>query len=87
MPFDGKTYNRQFDFFRLNTQLSRVLDLMIDGKWRTLREIANEIESPEASISARLRDLRKRKFGEFYVNRRRRGDDKAGLFEYSVHRE
>lgn len=43
------------------SQLSTVLDVMRDGGRRTLREIAARIgnDTPEASISARLRDIRK----------------------------
>lgn len=37
--------------------------------------------APEASASARLRDLRR---AGLTVERRRRGDPKAGLWEYRV---
>ena len=66
-------------------QLSAVLDLMRDGRWRTLYEIQKATgEGSEAAISARLRDLRKARFGGYQVNRRRRGD--GGTFEYQVAR-
>lgn len=81
--FDGKTYEPELDFTRLHSQLARVLDLMIDGEWRTLDQIHSSIGGSIPSISARLRDLRKSKFGEFNVERRRVG---VGLFEYRVTR-
>lgn len=82
--FDGATYVAQFDRSRLNAQARRVYDVVSDGKWRTLREIANETGDPEASVSARLRDLRKEKFGAHEVDRRRRGEESRGIFEYRL---
>jgi DNA-binding Lrp family transcriptional regulator len=61
-----------------------VYRLMVDGQWRTLAEIAEATGAPEASVSARLRDLRKRKFGGHVVARRPRGDRALGLFEYQL---
>jgi hypothetical protein len=61
------------------------MELMRDGKWRTLREITEAIGGgSEAGVSARLRDFRKRSFGGHVVNRRRRGAGSAGVFEYQV---
>jgi predicted ArsR family transcriptional regulator len=57
---------------------------MVDGKWRTLREIADALTIPEASASARLRDLRKERFGNYQVERQRRGEGRKGLFEYRM---
>lgn len=82
--FSGRTYSREFDRDRLNAQLARVYDLMVDGRWRTLAEIETATGDPQASVSARLRDLRKRKFGGFTVERRRRGEAKMGIWEYRV---
>lgn len=59
---------------------------MLDGVWRTLPEIASAIGAPEASVSARLRDLRKPKFGGFDVGRKARGDASEGLYEYRLRR-
>ena len=80
--FDGTTFNAPADGLRLARQLSAVRDLVSDGKWRTLHEIADVVGAPEASVSARLRDLRKPKFGGWTVERRRRGEAKRGLHEY-----
>lgn len=43
-------------------QLEAVFKIMVDGEWRTLRTISDESGYPEASISARLRDIRKSDF-------------------------
>lgn len=82
--FDGAVYQEEFDFTRLTGQIRRVHDCMIDGAWRTLREIATVTGDPESSISAQLRNLRKRKFGSFVVDVRARGDRSHGLFEYQL---
>lgn len=80
---NGTTFEPTLDFNRLSTQLEKVKTLMLDGEWRTLGEIKEAIEvGSEASISARLRDLRNKQ--GFTVLRSRRGDPKMGLFEYCV---
>jgi len=81
MPFDGATYQREFDFNRLSNQLQRVFNLMSDNEWRTLEEISYETGGSQASVSARLRDLRKSKFGNHTINRRRLN---GGLFQYQL---
>lgn len=78
----GSTYVHTFDFDRLNAQASRVFHVMKDGKWRTLAEIAAVTGDPEASISARLRDLAN--IHGLKKERRRRGEETRGLFEYSI---
>ncbi len=82
--FDGVTYEPKFDATRLRGEMARVYKLMSDSYWRTLREISDLTGDPEASVSARLRDLRKTKFGGHTVNRRRRGNPKQGIFEYQL---
>lgn len=84
MAFDGVTYDAAQDARRLTTELKRVKALMADGRWRTLAEIREVTGGSEAGVSARLRDLRKRAFGKYTVERRRRGKPKAGLWEYRV---
>jgi hypothetical protein len=79
--FDGTTYEPDKDKTRLNKQLQLVFACMKDGRWRSLREIADLTKKPEASVSARLRDLRKARFGAHTVERRRH---EGGLFEYSL---
>lgn len=82
--FDGATYEPEHDQVRLNAQTERVRRLMADGHWRTLAEICLATGDREASVSARLRDLRKPRFGAFDVERRRRGEASRGIFEYRL---
>ena len=79
--FSGVTYEPHLDEARLSGQLKRVRDLMSDGRSRTLAQIAQEVGSSEASVSARLRDLRKPRFGLFTVHRHRIG---KGLYCYQL---
>lgn len=60
-------------------QLKAVYDVMKDGRWRSLAELAYASGHPEASVSARLRDLRKK---GHLVNRRKAKEGK--LYEYQV---
>jgi len=83
--FDGITYSPTLDRKRLGAQLRRVLEVMERGGWYTLAEIAAHTgDASQAAISARLRDLRKEKFGGFEVERRRRGEPRNGLWEYEL---
>lgn len=82
--FNGADYQGSIDFARLARQHERIRDLMIDGVWRTLGEIAAQTRDPEASISAQLRHLRKPRFGAWIVERRRRGEAIRGLYEYQL---
>ena len=82
--FDGPAYQPEHDHARLTGQILRVWDLMRDGYWRTLQEIADRTGDPPASISAQLRHLRKERFGLHTVERRSRGDRASGLWEYRV---
>ena len=87
MEFDGETFEADHDEARLSAQLERVRALMADGAWRTLSEIAAATgDGSDAGISARLRDLRKPRFGAYVVERRPRGDRGRGVFEYRVGR-
>lgn len=87
--FDGQTFDQAKDGQRLSSQLIRVANYMLSHDWRTLAKIRHDLEYlyqtnvPEASISARLRDLRKDRFGAWIVERRR-ADNKKGLYEYRV---
>lgn len=79
--FSGETFSTPRDGMRLNAQLIAVKQLMADSCWRTLQDIAGYVHASEASVSARLRDLRKEKFGTHTVNRRH---VQPGLFEYQL---
>jgi hypothetical protein len=79
--FDGHSYEPHFDYQRLTGQLKRVADFMADGCWRTLSEISEQTGGTEASVSARLRDLRKDKYGARVILRQRVS---RGLFRYRL---
>lgn len=85
MPkFNGPEYKTTDDHKRLTKQHERIRDLMLDGEWRTLDEIASATKDPVASISAQLRHLRKDRFGAYNIERRARADRRNGLFEYRI---
>jgi hypothetical protein len=49
------------------------LDMFGDPAWISLQSLATSTGDPEASVSARLRDFRKPRFGGHTVDRRRDG--------------
>ena len=69
------------DHERLTTQLRRIYEVMRDGEWRTLPQIAELAGAPEASASAQLRHLRKPRFGGYDIERRYLGQ---GLYQYRM---
>lgn len=79
--FDGATYQPERDYERLDCQLGKVFRLMRDGQWRTLPEIARDVQGSQPAVSARLQDLRKDKYGGHTVDREHRGE---GVFAYRV---
>jgi hypothetical protein len=79
--FGGPTYEPEFDAERLGKQARSVFKLMSDERWRSLADIARDTGYPEASVSARLRDFRKRRFGGFIVERQRVA---GGLYHYRL---
>lgn len=80
--FNGPEYQPRRDFSRLKSQHDRIKYLMLDGKWRTVKEIHELTNDPENSIQAQLRHLRKLRFGGFIVDRR--SVDGSALYEYRV---
>ncbi len=82
--FEGSDYVRELDRVRLTGQILRIFNFMAPGEWRTLREIESKTGDPQASISAQLRHLRKDRWGGHQVEKRRRGDEHQGLFEYKL---
>ena len=78
---DGETYEHERDHERIAAQRGRVKAVMQDGTWHTLGYIESKTGDPQASISARLRDLRKTKFGGHTVDRQYAGE---GLWEYRM---
>ncbi len=82
MPhFNGSDYNSDRDDTRLNSQLTRVFDLMKDGEWRSLDQISKATGDPAASISAQLRHLRKPRFGSHTIDKHYQGN---GLYLYRL---
>ena len=90
--FGGRTYEDKLDGPRLTVQLDRVREYMFNifPAWKSVYEISIALEQlygdkfPTQSISARLRDLRKKKFGEYCVDKHRRTN---GTWEYLVYRK
>ena len=79
--FDGSTFEPDRDQSRLQVQLSAVRRVMFDGRWHTLSEISKIVGAPESSVSARLRDLRKAKFGQYTIDR---AHISGGLWQYRM---
>ena len=79
------TFGPDFEFskdgHRILKQHEIIRDFMLDGKWRTLRELSVNLGYPEASVSAQLRHLRKPRFGCYVVKKRRKT---LGTWEYQV---
>lgn len=82
MLFDGST-SMQIDVPRLAGQLAKVFALMSDGQFRTLSQIASATGCLETSASARLRDLRKARFGGHEVISRQHADSPS-VYEYRL---
>ena len=81
LRFDGSDYDHKRDGIRLTGQLERVFDVMKNGQWITLRELADRSRCPEASASAQLRNLRKERFGGFEIEKKY---DHMGVFFYRL---
>lgn len=80
--FDGQTIAEDPDApQRLTGLLERVYGVMSDGTWHSLASLASRTGGTEASVSARLRDLRKPRFGRHNVERKLIGH---GLWLYRL---
>jgi hypothetical protein len=64
--FDGY-YVTAADDGRLLNQLERIFYLMRDGEARTVEQIHRIVGGTQTGVSARLRDLRKAKFGGYDI--------------------
>lgn len=90
LNFDGKTFSQVLDGVRLTGQLLAVYSSLSCGQWLTFKEIQamnaarDQRHDSEAGISARIRDLRKEKFGSHIIERRRRGSATSGIWEYRL---
>ena len=65
-------------------QTERVFNAMKGRGWLTLPELHSITGDPISSISAQIRHLRKPEFGSHTIDRRRRGSEERGLFEYRL---
>ena len=77
----GPAYSPAVDGKRIRRQHEAIRELMLDGAWRTLKELETLTGYAQGSISAQLRHLRKSRFGSYRVPRRRRA---GGTWEYAV---
>lgn len=78
---DGATYEHDRDHSRLEAQRLRVIRVMRDHEWHNLYEISDQTGDPVQSVSARIRDFRKAKFGGRQITRRYVSN---GLWEYKL---
>jgi hypothetical protein len=81
MRFDGQTYDAKRDGPRLTGNLLKLKSLMVGGQWFKLSEVAAALGCTETAASARLRDLRKPRFGSHTVERKNLG---GGIWVYRV---
>lgn len=81
IDFDGATYVPTRDGTRLRRQLDIVRRAMQDLREHTLSELSMLTRGTTASISARLRDLRKAKHGGYTIIRRSLG---RGIHSYRM---
>lgn len=79
--FGGATYDEKRDGNRLKAQLGRVRSVMLRNGWMTLEAISEQTGDPPASVSAKLRDLRKLQFGAYTVEREYVS---RGLWKYRI---
>ena len=82
----GPSFEESKDGTRIRRQIEVIRETMLEasarGEWLTLDEIHGLTNYPAPSVSADLRHLRKRAFGSYTVDKRRRKE--AGLWEYLV---
>lgn len=79
--FDGSDIVDARDRPRLAGQLRRIFAYMKDGNWYTLRSVAEGTRCPEASASAQIRNLKKKRFGEHIIEKKHSGN---GLWHYRL---
>ncbi len=80
--FDGYTYDPAKDGERLATLQQRVMRTMASGHWYTLRALQAICGGSETSISARIRDCRKSRWGNRVIETRRTAE--PGVWEYRM---
>ena len=65
-------------------QRQRVFNELNESNWLTLRELHKMTGDAESSISAQMRNLRKKKFGSYIVTKRIKGKLLHNLWEYKL---
>jgi hypothetical protein len=79
----GPAFSEAIDGKPIRKQMETIRDWMLGHPFYcTLAEIATALNYPEASVSADLRHLRKKRFGAFRVLKRRREGQRT--WEYIV---
>lgn len=81
--FDGETFDPAQDGERLTGQLGRVFGAMRGGRWLSLGSLAVIVVGSEGGVAARLRDLRKERFGGWEIERKR-SETRPGLWLYRL---
>lgn len=71
------------DVPRLERQVDRVLAALQSGGWWTIPSLASVARSSHCSASARIRDLRKPKYGSHTIETRR-VPNRPGVVEYRL---
>ncbi len=81
--FDGPGSITDLPPVYLSQQMAEIYHIMIDGVWRTGKELSHFTGHNYDSILAQLRNLRKSMYGYHLVEVRLRG---SGLHEYKLHK-
>jgi hypothetical protein len=76
-----ETWDEDRDGSRIARQRARIWKQMFSGNWKTIYELSVATGDPHQSVSARLRDLRKTKYGAHTVDRRYQAE---GVWEYRL---
>ena len=84
MRFSGSTYDEKLDQYRLGSQLNDVWQYIKDGEWHYPEEMEEALDHRWASMSARLRDFRKDRFGAHNIERER---VRGGSWRYRLVRD
>jgi hypothetical protein len=71
------------DASRLSRQLDIVATCLGDGSWWTLPSLAERAAASTQSVSARVRDLRKERWGSHTIERRKVVGS-VGVYEYRM---
>lgn len=89
VKIDGFAYEPDLDEERLRTQMRQVFSILKSTyDWLTVEQISNimgerfDVQAPEASVSAQIRNLRKRANGGYLIRGRYRKG--ARIYEYKL---